>query len=107
MRFLLKIALCMFIFVAAACKDIVPPTGIRAPLRGRALIVPPSGGVQLGTQDSTPATTAVLPSYPDPIIVQVGVSGTVSMTSAANTWFSAYTGSLDGSGIYVDGFYAC
>jgi len=29
------------------------------------------------------------------------------MTSANGTWYSAYNGPLDGSGIFVDGWYAC
>ena len=107
MRLLLKIHVCVFLLVATACSDNATPTGIRGSLRIRALIVPPGGAVQLGTQDSTPAASKVLPSYPDPVIVQVGVSGTISMTSANNTWYSPYTGPVDGSGIFVYGYYAC
>lgn len=29
------------------------------------------------------------------------------MTSAEGTWYSAYNGAIDGSGIYVDGWVAC
>lgn len=97
----------VLLVTAAACTDKPFLTGINAPLRTRSSIVPPSGAVQLGTNDSSPAASGILPSYPDPIIVQVGVSGTISMTSAKNTWYSPYNGPVDGSGIFVDGWQAC
>jgi hypothetical protein len=49
-----------------------------------------------------------MPYYYDPIIVEVGVSGSVSMTSDPNTAVQPYNGAMDGSGIMVFGVWnAC
>jgi hypothetical protein len=101
-----KLFVCAFLTVASSCTDEVVPTGIKTPIRPRALIVPPQGTAQLPTNDSSPATTQPLPTYANDVIVQVGVSGLVSMTSAPNTAVQPYNGSMDGSGIAVGGVWS-
>lgn len=109
MRFLVQRTLVALLLGAAACTDKQIPVAPPSVPQSRFLIVPPSvSGLELPTNDSTPAVTKALPSYTSPIIVEVGVSGLVSMTSDIRTAVQPYNGSMDGSGIMVFGVWnAC
>jgi hypothetical protein len=95
--------------LALACTDNELPSATKSIPHPGYLIVPPSAsGVAIPTSDSTPAANIGLPSYANQVIVEVGVSGLISMTSSPQTAVQPYNGPLDGSGIMVFGVWnAC
>jgi hypothetical protein len=79
------------------------------PFRPRALITPPSASGDLPVGSSTnPANSLPLPSYDYEVIVQLQIGGMISTAARSDTYLQAYSGNLDGSGIYVESaFSAC
>jgi len=73
------------------------------PFHPRSLITPPSasGALDIGSF-TDPANTMPLPSYDYEVIVQLRIDGVISTVARADTYLQAYSGDLDGSGIYVE-----
>jgi hypothetical protein len=73
------------------------------PFHPRSLITPPSasGALDIGSF-TDPANSMPLPSYDYEVIVQLRIDGVISTVARADTYLQAYSGDLDGSGIYVE-----
>lgn len=59
---------------------------------------------------SAPGGSVFLANYPYPerVLAELRIDGTISMTSHANAWYSSYNGPLDARGIFIYGpFYSC
>lgn len=94
--------------LASACTErelTVEPV----PLRPRLVIMPPSVSADLPVGSSTdPANSLPLPTYDNAVIAQLRVDGMISTAARSDTYLQAYSGNLDGSGIYVESaFSAC
>jgi len=94
--------------LASACTDkelTVEPV----PLRSRLLIMPPSVSADLPVGGSfDPANSLPLPTYDNAVIALLRVDGMISTVARSDTYLQAYSGSLDGSGIFVESvFSAC
>lgn len=94
--------------LASACTEkelTVEPV----PLRPRLVIMPPSVSADLPVGSSTdPANSLPLPAYDNAVIVQLRVDGMIGTVARSDTYLQAYSGNLDGSGIYVESaFSAC
>jgi hypothetical protein len=76
----------------------------------RLTIVPPSAqavDLPVGSVNN-PANTVILPTFTYPVIVELRLEGTIYTTSRPDTYLHAYTGALDGSGIFTYSvFYQC
>lgn len=76
----------------------------------RLTIVPPSAqavDLPVGSLNN-PANTVTLPTFTYPVIVELRLEGTIYTTSRPDTYLHAYTGALDGSGIFTYSvFYQC
>lgn len=79
------------------------------PLRPLQVIMPPSVSADLPVGSSTdPANSLPLPAYDNALIAQLRVDGMISTAARSDTYLQAYSGNLDGSGIYVESaFSAC
>jgi len=96
------------LLVVIGCTDkelpvspkLIPPTP-------RTLIVPPSlshGPLPVGSV-SNPASTLVLPTYDDTVLVEVRLDGKIHVQSLPNTDLQPYSGDLDGAGEFVGSVY--
>lgn len=93
--------------LGAACTDkalTVEPVQ----LRPRLTIVPPVvPGLDLPVgSESDPAYSVSLPTYENPVIVELQIQGKIATLSRPDTYLRPYSGELDGSGIYVESVYS-
>lgn len=95
--------------VACQPDDVVGPSAMRVPKGPLSSVLDGDFGILAVSSITNPAASATLTTYPHRTAVSVLLSGTISISSnPEGSYYSDYSGGLDGSGIFVHGvYYSC